>query len=127
MSKLPDSVMAEIRKIDGSSREQRFAQSWLALFCIMEAVAPKGWHALETETGHVTENACLAILEMSEKAKKYDEAADALHRNIVNISVRKTEQGQPMGYSPAYLEGHRDARHAACEVVMNYFAKEQNV
>lgn len=39
-----------------------------------------------------------------------------LHGKIMNIQVRRTEDGQPIGWSPAYLDGHRDARHAAAEL-----------
>jgi hypothetical protein len=43
---------------------------------------------------------------------------DALHRDIMNLPARRYKRGNPIGFSPAYLEGHRDARHAAAELVL---------
>lgn len=45
------------------------------------------------------------------------EALEAIERAVMSLPLRRTEQGAPMGYSPAYLAGHRDARHDAAELV----------
>ena len=39
-----------------------------------------------------------------------------VHARIMNIAVPRDVSGQVIGWSPAYLEGHRDARHAAAEI-----------
>jgi hypothetical protein len=40
-----------------------------------------------------------------------------LHAAIMNLQAPRTKDAQPIGWSPSYLEGHRDARHAAAELV----------
>jgi|CXWL01.1.fsa_nt_gi hypothetical protein len=46
-----------------------------------------------------------------------------LHGQIMNLRVPGTENGEPMGWSPAYLQGHKHARHAAAELALAADAK----
>lgn len=43
---------------------------------------------------------------------------DQLHAQIMNIPIPRPVDGSCIGWSPAYLEGFRDARHAAAELAL---------
>ena len=39
-----------------------------------------------------------------------------MQERIDSLSPRRSETGQPLGWSPAYLDGFHTARHAAAEI-----------
>lgn len=41
-----------------------------------------------------------------------------LHAQIMNLQPRRDPDGMSIGWSPAYLDGFRDARHAADEIAL---------
>lgn len=43
-------------------------------------------------------------------------SGQSLHSRIMNIPVPRGEEGQVIGWSPAWIQGHTVARHAAAEL-----------